>query len=50
MSSRREMEDEEWCAMDEELDLRCILCFLSQIFDPFEDGGTFYIYTLLDMY
>ena len=44
------MEDEEWCAMDEELDLRCILFFLSQIFDPFEEEWSSYLYTLLDMY
>ena len=50
MSSRREMEDEELCAMDEELDLKCILCFLFLDFRCFEDEGTFYLYTLLDMY
>ena len=44
------MEDEEWCAMDEELDLRCVLCFFFKFLDGFEDGGTFYIYALLDMY
>ena len=44
------MEDEEWCAMDEKLDLKMcsLLSFLD--FRSFEDGRSFYLYTLLDMY
>ena len=44
------MEDEEWCAMDEKLDLKDVFSALFQNLDPFEDGRSFYLYTLLDMY
>ena len=45
------MEDEEWCAMDEKLDLKDVFSALFlRIRIPFEDGRSFYLYTLLDMY
>ena len=45
------MEDEEWCAMDDRARSQmCSLYFFSDFFRSFEDGGTFYIYALLDMY
>ena len=45
------MEDEEWCAMDEKLDLKDVFSpFFLRIRIPIEDGKSFYIYTLFDMY
>ena len=50
MSSRWEMEDDEKCAMDDDLDLRLSsLNFLSD-FRYFEDEETIYLYAFLDQY
>ena len=45
------MEDEEWCAMDEKLDLKDVnSSSLLSGSDDVEDGRSFSLYTLLDMY
>ena len=51
MSTSREMEDEEWCAMDEKARSQCKQFHALLKSGSFsEDERSFYIYTLLDMY